>query len=177
MNLQWLTLNFRYLSLSPFFLLPLAVHSIECVRGSAHFLLKLIQVAPPQLVHSWRHASAPSSTLVSASSSLTNHCYSFVSIFFSISTHSTWHLEFSKPLHLEIFNPSYHIIFHRTMEDNSTMPSLPSDWCFDMEMWLHSVATPNISQQMRVKYSHYKTFRWVFEVQIDSSIQIRSQML
>ncbi|CAP34896.1 Protein CBG17255 [Caenorhabditis briggsae] len=35
------------------------------------------------------------------------------------------------------------------------------EWCFDMEMWLHTMATPqNVSTQMRTKYAHYKTFSY-----------------
>ncbi|CAI2356355.1 unnamed protein product [Caenorhabditis sp. 36 PRJEB53466] len=46
------------------------------------------------------------------------------------------------------------------MDDNQTMPQLPGDWCFNMEMWLHSVATANVSLQMRTKYAHYKQFSY-----------------
>uniref|UniRef100_A0A8R1HN44 G_PROTEIN_RECEP_F1_2 domain-containing protein n=1 Tax=Caenorhabditis japonica TaxID=281687 RepID=A0A8R1HN44_CAEJA len=46
---------------------------------------------------------------------------------------------------------------------NSTtgpLPFLPPDWCFNMEMWLHSVATANVSDQMQNKYAHYKSFSY-----------------
>uniref|UniRef100_A0A1I7U0X6 G_PROTEIN_RECEP_F1_2 domain-containing protein n=1 Tax=Caenorhabditis tropicalis TaxID=1561998 RepID=A0A1I7U0X6_9PELO len=46
------------------------------------------------------------------------------------------------------------------MEENSTISWPTIDWCFNMEMWLHTMATQNISQQMRTKYAHYKLFSY-----------------
>ncbi|KAF1747125.1 hypothetical protein GCK72_023584 [Caenorhabditis remanei] len=46
-------------------------------------------------------------------------------------------------------------------ENNSTSITWPLiDWCFNMEMWLHTMATQNISTQMRTKYAHYKVFSY-----------------
>ncbi|CAB3399967.1 unnamed protein product [Caenorhabditis bovis] len=47
-----------------------------------------------------------------------------------------------------------------TNVDNETdiIPNLPNEWCFNMELWLRSVATANVSQPMRIKYAHYKVF-------------------